>query len=100
MVQTNDVVDLWLYVDEWTRCISSSYQRDSIYRKGKFDTCSAQYSDLKVALKAKTMNEPDEARKLLGTTHYKRNLGSDPVNSPTAVYIWDLKSKPSWDAEE
>uniref|UniRef100_A0A6U3W9W4 Uncharacterized protein n=1 Tax=Ditylum brightwellii TaxID=49249 RepID=A0A6U3W9W4_9STRA len=100
MPQSNDVVNLWLYFDEWTRCISSRYQRDSLYRKGNFDGCSAQYADLKAAMKAKTMNDPEEAIKLMETTHYKRTLGSDPATSPTAGYIWDLKSKPSWDAEE
>ena len=97
MPQPNDVVNLWTYVDEWTRCISSGYQRDSLYRHGRFDSCSAQFSDLSVALKAKMMNDKDKAASAVSETHYRKNLGSDPANSPTAGYIWDLKKVPGWE---
>mmetsp|Transcript_23693 Transcript_23693/g.50009 ORF Transcript_23693/g.50009 Transcript_23693/m.50009 type:complete len:100 (-) Transcript_23693:21-320(-) len=99
MVQSNDVVNLITFIDEWTRCISSGYQRDSLYRFGKFDACSAQWNDLKTAFKAKAASDPKEAQKLIESTHYKQNLGSDPQRSPTAGAIWDLKEKPTWDSD-
>lgn len=124
--------------DEWSRCVGSGYQKDSLYRFGKFgkaqrsawgchchfteshkwwhscanhlqhlrpnseqlDSCSEQWNDLKIALKAKTTVDQQEATRLLATTHYKKNLGSDPASSPTAGYIWDLKDKPCWDEVE
>eukprot|EP00568_Trieres_chinensis_P010822 CAMPEP_0183311400 /NCGR_PEP_ID=MMETSP0160_2-20130417/36677_1 /TAXON_ID=2839 ORGANISM="Odontella Sinensis, Strain Grunow 1884" /NCGR_SAMPLE_ID=MMETSP0160_2 /ASSEMBLY_ACC=CAM_ASM_000250 /LENGTH=100 /DNA_ID=CAMNT_0025475959 /DNA_START=44 /DNA_END=346 /DNA_ORIENTATION=+ len=100
MPQSNDVVDLTLFFDEWTRCVSSRYQRDSLYRFGKFDSCSAQYRDLKAAIRAKLKTDPDEARRIIESTHYSLRLGSDPANSPTAGVIWELKEKPGWDVEE
>mmetsp|Transcript_10475 Transcript_10475/g.23909 ORF Transcript_10475/g.23909 Transcript_10475/m.23909 type:complete len:101 (+) Transcript_10475:71-373(+) len=100
MVQGNDVVNVILFFDEWSRCVGSGYQKDSLYRFGKFDSCSEQWNDLKIALKAKTTVDQQEATRLLATTHYKKNLGSDPASSPTAGYIWDLKDKPCWDEVE
>jgi hypothetical protein len=97
MPQSNDVVDLSVFVDEWSRCVSSRYQRDSLYRFGRFDSCTPQWSDLKLAFKAKTLSNPDEAQKIVATTHYQKNLGSDPAASPTAGVIWELKSPPGWD---
>mmetsp|Transcript_25859 Transcript_25859/g.44180 ORF Transcript_25859/g.44180 Transcript_25859/m.44180 type:complete len:102 (+) Transcript_25859:301-606(+) len=100
MVQPNDVVNVITFVDEWTRCIGSGYQKDSLYRHGKFDSCTAQWNDVKTAMKAKRASDPDEARKILETTHYKKNLGSDLKQSPTAGVIWDLKERPGWDEVE
>jgi len=64
------------------------------------DACTAQWNDLKTAMKAKTTSVPDEAEKLIAGTHYRKTLGSDLKQSPTAVVIWDLKEKPGWDVEE
>ena len=64
------------------------------------DACAAQWNDLKIAMKAKTTADPDEAKRLLETTNYKQNLGSDLKVSPTAGVIWDLKDKPCWDEVE
>jgi hypothetical protein len=97
MPQNNDVVNLWTFFDEWTRCCSSSYQRDSLYRFGKFDSCTPQYKDLRIAINAKVMKDEEEAKKVIAKTHYKQNLGSDPDRSPTAGIIWELKEKPGWD---
>ena len=97
MPQSNDVVNLWLFIDEWTRCVGSSYQKDRLYRFGEFDKCSAQWNDVTIAFKAKMMQDSNKARKLLETTHYTQNLGSDLSKSPTAGVIWELKDKPSWD---
>ena len=66
----------------------------------RLDSCSEQWNDLKIAMKAKTTADPEEAIRLLATTHYKKNLGSDLDSSPTAGYIWDLKGKPCWDEVE
>lgn len=99
MPQSNDVVNLWTYFDEWTRCCSSTYQRDSLYRFGHFDSCSGPYKDLGKAIRAKVMSDEVEAKKLVATTFYEQNLGSDLKNSPTAGAIWELKSKPGWGAE-
>ena len=100
MPQSNDVVNLWTYFDEWTRCCSSSYQRDSLYRFGKFDSCGPQYKDLRVAIKCKMMNDVEEAKQLIETTHYSLNLGSDPKNSTTMGAIWELKEKSGWDVSD
>lgn len=67
------------------------YQKDSLFRFGKFDGCGPQYQDLRIALKAKMMKDEEEAKALIAQTHYKLNLGSDPKNSPTAGAIWQLK---------
>ena len=98
MPQSNEVVNLWTFFDEWTRCFSSTFQRDSLYRFGKFDSCSAQFDDLKLAIKAKMMSNEKEASELISTSFYKKNLGSDLKNSPTAGYIWEIKDKPGWEA--
>ena len=100
MPQSNEVVNLWLYFDEWSRCISSRYQKDSLYRFGRFDSCSGQYSDLKIAVKAKMMSDEAEASRLESTTRYRKNLGSANDASPTAGAIWELKDPPGWDVQE
>lgn len=97
MVQPNEIVNVIHFFDEWTRCIGSSYQKDSLYRHGKFDSCTAQWNDLKTAMKAKTTSDPEEAERLLAQTHFRKNLGSDLTQSPTAGVIWDLKEKPCWE---
>lgn len=45
------------------------------------------------------ISDGEEAKELLKTTYYRRNLGSDPNNSPTAGYIWELKKMPGWVVE-
>lgn len=97
MVQSNDVVNLWTYIDEWSRCVGSTYQKDHLYRYGKFNTCSPQWQDLKTAAKAKASKNTEEAKQMIEKTHYRRNLGSDQKNSPTAGVIWELKKEPGWE---
>jgi Protein of unknown function (DUF3128) len=96
MPQANDVVDMFLFFDEWSRCIGSRYQRDRLYRYGKFEGCSKQWKDVGIAMKAKMCKNREEAEAMVAETHYRRTLGSDPKNSPTAGIIWDLKEKPGW----
>ena len=101
MPQSNEVVNLWMYFDEWSRCISSGYQKDHLYRFGKFDACSPQYADLKIAVSAKMKSDEEEARRLEATTHYRRvRLGSSKETSPTAGVIWELKEPTGWDVHE
>lgn len=100
MPQSNKIVNLWTYFDEWTRCCSTSYQKDSLYRFGKFDSCTPQFQDLKIAIRAKLLKDEQEAKELIAQTFYKRNLGSDPKNSTTAGVIWELKDVPGWDVED
>ena len=38
------------------------------------DACTAQWNDLKLAFRAKLNSDPEEARKMIAMTHYKRNL--------------------------
>lgn len=80
--------------------MSGRYQRDSLYRHGQFDACAAQYADLKLAMKAKAMSDKEAAKQLEMQSSYRKHLGSDPQNSPTAGFIWDLKKVPGWDVEE
>jgi len=90
-----EFVVLSLYWDEWSRCIGSRYQRDSLYRVGRLDTCSRQWKDLKVAARAKVMQwkDPKGAQTLIDNTYYKKRT----TVSPTAGAIWELKEKPGWD---
>ena len=93
-IHPKEVVNVSFYWDEWTRCVNSGYQRDQYYRFGKFDNCSRQWNDFKIATRAKFRTETeDEAKKMLETTyfHKKNNV------SPTVGVIWDLKDPPSWD---
>jgi hypothetical protein len=99
MPQPNQVVDVWKFLEEWNRCVSSRYQRDSMYRWGAFDDCSNQSKDLRIAARAKLKSDEKEARELVECTYFKTNLGSDSKNSPTAGYIWELKKKPGWEVE-
>lgn len=96
MVQPKEVVDLSLYWDEWSRCVNSRYQRDQYYRFGKFDTCSKQWHDFKVACRAKVTKaevEEEKAKELLATTFYHKKTNV----SPTVGVIWELKETPGWD---
>ena len=66
----------------------------------KIDACAAQWKDIKLAMKAKAESDEEKAQQVLAQTHYKKNLGSDLKQSPTANVIWDLKEKPCWDEVE
>ena len=66
----------------------------------KIDACAAQWKDIKLAMKAKAESDEEKAQQILAQTHYKKNLGSDLKQSPTANVIWDLKEKPCWDEVE
>jgi len=96
MVQPNEVVDVVTFFDEWTRCCSSSYQKDRLYRFGTFDSCSTQYQDLKMAFRAKLQSDAKVATAMIQETHYKKGLSV----SPTGGHIWALKKTPGWDLEE
>lgn len=90
-----EIVVMRLYWDEWSRCIGSRYQRDHLYRLGRFDTCSRQWKDFKIASKAKFIQfkDPEKARELINSTYCNKRK----TISPTAGAIWELKKTPSWD---
>ena len=92
---TAPVVVLGTFWDEWSRCISSRYQRDQLYRVGRLDGCSRQWNDLKIAGRAKVVQyrNPQEANELVASTYYKKRT----TISPTAGAIWELKEQPGWD---
>ncbi|CAB9526720.1 expressed unknown protein [Seminavis robusta] len=93
MVQPKEVVDVSMFWDEWSRCVSSGYQRDQYYRLGKFDNCAKQWNDFKTAGRAKVAKTEEEAKGMLAKTHLyqRKNV------SPTAGVIWELKETPGWD---
>lgn len=95
-MQPKEVVNLTLFASEWSRCLTATYQRDQLYRHGKFDDCNRQWTDVKTALRAKFTDDESQAVKLIESTYfYKRT-----TESPTAGVIWELKEKPSWYVDE
>ena len=90
-----DLVIVSTYWDEWSRCIGSRYQRDQLYRLGRFDSCSKQWNDLKTAVKARVIQwkDPSRAEEMISATYYKKRT----TISPTAGTIWELKDRPSWE---
>jgi hypothetical protein len=91
-MQPKEVVSLGLFWSEWSRCLTAKYQRDQLYRFGKFDDCSPQFKDFKTAMKAKFTKEEKDAREMIeGTFYHKRN-----TVSPTVGVIWELKETPGW----
>lgn len=91
---TTPIVDipLGLYWDEWSRCIGSRYQRDSLYRVGRLDNCRRQWNDFKTAGRAKFLQfkDPETCKQMMDSTFYKKRT----TISPTAGAIWELKEKP------
>jgi Protein of unknown function (DUF3128) len=91
-MQPQSVVDVGLFIAEWSKCLTAKYQRDQVYRFGKFDDCSRQWNDLKLAAYAKFYNDETAARSAMEATyHHKRS-----TISPTVGVIWDLKETPGW----
>jgi hypothetical protein len=91
-MQPREVVDLSLFLSEWSRCLTAKYQRDRLYRFGKFDDCGSQWQDFKKALRAKVNKDEAEARKLIEqTSYYNRTF-----ISPTVGVIWEAKEQPGW----
>ena len=87
-------VPLGLYWDEWSRCVGSGYQMDSLYRNGKIDGCGKQWKDLKLAAEARLVQwrNPQKAQELIQSTYYTKRT----TISPTAGAIWELKEQPGW----
>ena len=92
-MQPQEVVDVGLFVTEWSKCLTGKYQRDQLYRFGKFDDCSRQWKDLKNAAYAKLLRDEDAARKIMEKTYNQQRA----TISPTAGVIWELKETPGWD---
>ena len=88
-----ETVDVGLFIHEWSCCLSARYQRDQLYRLGKFDDCSRQWRDLKDAFRAKVARDDQEAQTIVEATYYHQRTTA----SPTIGVIWNLKSTPGWD---
>jgi len=76
--------------------VSAFYTQQIYYNILIADACTAQWNDVKMAMKAKMEPDPIRAEQILAETHYRNNLGSDLSRSPTAGVIWELKEKPCW----
>jgi len=92
-MQPREVVDFGLFIVEWSKCLTAKYQRDQLYRFGKFDDCSKQWMDLKNAGRAKVSRDEAYARKIIADTYHVKKT----TISPTAGVIWELKETPGWD---
>lgn len=88
-----DIANLTLFLSEWSRCLTAKYQRDRLYRFGKFDDCGSQWQDFKKALRAKVTRNEAEARNLIEQTSYYNRISV----SPTVGVIWEAKEQPGWD---
>ena len=91
-MQPKEVVHFSHFVSEWSRCLTGKYQRDRLYRFGKFDDCGNQWRDVRIAMRAKMSRDEAEARALVESTfdHKRRTV------SPTAGVIWEIKEHPGW----
>lgn len=92
-MHSSEVVDLALYFNEWSKCVTVRHQRDTLYRLGQLDDCSNQWKDFKIAIDAKIYTKDEnEALKKLESTYYHKSQNI----SPTIGVIWQLKDKPGW----
>jgi hypothetical protein len=82
-----------LFIGEWSRCLTFKYQRDVLYRFGKFDDCAKQWKDVKTAMSVKLTKDEEKKRQMLENTYYHTRT----TVSPTAGIIWELKETPGWD---
>jgi hypothetical protein len=92
-MQPKEVVDFSIFLGEWSRCLTGRYQRDRLYRFGKFDDCGKQWRDVRTALSAKLSRDEANATKLVESTYYHKST----TVSPTDGVIWELKETPGWD---
>ena len=92
-MQPKEIVDVGLFMKEWSKCVTAKYQRDALYRFGKFDDCSRQWKDVKNAMRAKLSRDEAYARQIMEETHYHQRT----TISPTMGVIWEAKEKPGWD---
>ena len=61
-MQPKEVVDVTLFLSEWSHCLTAKYQRDRLYRFGKFDDCGSQWQDFKKAFRAKVTKDEYEVQ--------------------------------------
>ena len=92
-MQPKEVVDFSLFLGEWSRCLTAKYQRDQLYRFGKFDDCGRQWQDVRNAFRAKVSSDETYAKSLIEQTYYQKRT----TLSPTLGVIWEAKDEPSWD---
>jgi Protein of unknown function (DUF3128) len=92
-MSSNDVVDCNAFIFEWSKCLTGKYQRDQMYRLGKFDDCGNQWQDVRTSFYIKLfVSNDDDAKKLLQNTYYYKST----TISPTIGVIWEAKEKPGW----
>lgn len=87
------VVDVGLYFSEWSKCLTGKYQRDQLYRFGKFDDCTRQWNDVIQIVHAKFVTEEREAIRIVQQSYHYQRMNI----SPTIGIIWDAKDTPGWD---
>ncbi|KAL7557698.1 hypothetical protein ACA910_018494 [Epithemia clementina (nom. ined.)] len=92
-MQPKEVVNLNKFWNEWLRCQSFRYQRDQVYRFGRFESCSNRWDDLWKAARAKVSTDTKYAKEIMDTTYYRRTH----KKSSTMGVIWDAKNPPSWE---
>jgi hypothetical protein len=92
-MQSKEVVNVSHFVTEWSKCLTGRYQRDRLYRFGKFDDCGRQWRDVRTALSAKLTKDEAKAKEMIEGTFYRKST----TVSPTAGVIWELKENPGWD---
>ena len=91
-MQPKEIVDFGLFVKNWSKCLTAKYQRDQLYRFGKFASCSRQWQDVKNALRAKVSRDESYARQMVEETYHHQRT----TVSPTVGVIWELKKEPGW----
>lgn len=92
IMQPKEIVNFNLFLSEWSRCLTAKYQRDQLYRMGKFDDCHWQWEDVKTAFWAKLSRDEAYATKQIQSTYYHKRT----TISPTDGIIWNIKETPSW----
>jgi hypothetical protein len=91
---TDVIMNLGEFWQEWSRCITFQHQRDHLYRLGTFDDCSVQWNDYTAVLAVKFTNDVQKAKHVIQSTTLYQNK---KAISPTVGVIWEAKDTPSWD---
>jgi len=92
-MQPKEIVNVGLFLHEWSSCLSAKHQRDQLYRCGAFDDCARQWQDVKDSLRAKLERDETAAQQIIQQTYYHQRTAV----SPTIGVIWEQKETPGWD---
>mmetsp|Transcript_23747 Transcript_23747/g.49489 ORF Transcript_23747/g.49489 Transcript_23747/m.49489 type:complete len:102 (+) Transcript_23747:163-468(+) len=89
----NSVANCVKQFDLLYACVTPPHQFSSLYLYGSYDDCSAQRTNFKLCLKAKSKSDVEEARKIV--RQYVEVEGDKDnrldENSTTKGVIWDFK---------